>query len=82
MTNQTDSLGLAGKTERDRKLKQDVFIRVCRDSQFQIEWTRAAKLTALILECHPMDVWGAFSCMDVMEKIAGGTHPAARRGAA
>lgn len=64
----------------ERKLKQDVFIRVCKDSGFMLSSTDAAILAARVLGCHPLDI--AFSLdMDVMEKIAKGKHPVCKQGA-
>lgn len=58
----------------ERKLKQSVFIRVCKDSKFTLTSTDAAILASRVLGCHPLDI--AFSLdIDVMEKIAKGEHP-------
>lgn len=55
---------------------QQVYIRVCRDSGFKLDWIRATNLTASIVGKHPMDVWIAIGTIDVMEAIAQGEHPA------
>lgn len=62
----------------ERKLIQDVYIRVCRDSGFRESFTRAAKITATLLGIHPLQVWVAFGRLETMEEVAAGTHPAVR----
>lgn len=59
----------------DRKLRQDVYIRVCKDSGFQLDNIRATILSANILKCHPFEIYDAFSGFDVMQKISTGNHP-------
>lgn len=61
-----------------RKLIQDMYVRVCRDSGFQLSWEQATKLTAKVGGWHPLDVWMAMPSMDVMEEIAEGKHPASK----
>lgn len=61
-----------------RKTVQDVFIRVCRDSGFRLEATRAAHLAAKMLGISAFEVWTAMD-LDVMRRIASGEHPAARK---
>ena len=60
--------------DADRKLKQDLYIRVCKDSGFQLESTRAAIIAANALGCHPMEIWMAMD-FDLMNRIASGDHP-------
>lgn len=62
----------------DRKLKQDIYIRVCKDSGFQLEATRAAILAANVIGCHPLEIWMALD-MYYMEKIASGEHPVCKK---
>lgn len=62
----------------DRKLKQDVYIRVCKDSGFVLSSTDAAILTAKVLKCHPIEIWLALDFY-YMEKIASGEHPACQK---
>ncbi|MDB5707879.1 MAG: hypothetical protein JWN66_4995 [Sphingomonas bacterium] len=62
-----------------RQQIQQVYIRVCRDSGFQLDYLQAANLAAKVLGKHPLDVWIAMPCLDVMREIAVGEHPAARR---
>jgi len=57
-----------------RKLKQDVFIRVCKDSGFKLTWTNAAILAGNMLNCSPLEIWMTMD-MQTMEKIAAGEHP-------
>lgn len=65
--------------DNDRKLKQDLYIRACRDSGWQLDYVEAAKLAGKVLNCHPMNIWVAFGDMKAMEKIAAGEHPACHR---
>ena len=67
--------------DNDRKLKQDLYIRACRDSGWQLDYVEAAKLAGKVLNCHPMNIWVAFGDMKAMEKIAAGEHPICKRGA-
>lgn len=64
----------------DRKLVQDCFIRVCRDSGFTVEPLMAAELTASMVKSHPLLIWTCFPSFSVMEEIAAGTHPAVTAG--
>lgn len=61
-----------------RKLKQDVYIRICKDSGFKLEPTDAAILAAKVLECHPLEIWTALD-FDNMTRIANGTHPICKK---
>lgn len=55
---------------------QKLLIRVCRDSGWQMEWTKATILVGKVLDIHPMDVWcRAGIDIATMEKIAKGEHP-------
>lgn len=63
--------------ERRNEIQQ-VFIRVCRDSGFQLEPARAAHLAAAVLGIHAMTVWHTMD-LATMERIASGKHPAAKR---
>ena len=63
----------------ERKKIQDVFIRVCRDSGFQLEATRAANLASDALGIHPLQVLTAMGSMEAMERVATGEHPAVQR---
>lgn len=63
----------------DRKLVQQVFIRICRDSRFKIGVVRAASLTARTLGCHPLEIWLAMPDWNTMDLISVGMHPAARK---
>lgn len=64
----------------DRKLVQDCFIRVCRDSGFTVTPLMAADLAAKMAKTHPLLVWASFPSFDVMQEIAAGTHPAVSNG--
>ena len=65
----------------DRETKQQLFIRVCRDSGWRLDAIAAAKLTARVLGSHPMLIWAAMPSLDVMNEIAEGRHPACNRAA-
>jgi hypothetical protein len=62
----------------ERKAIQDLYIRVCRDSGWNMRCEEAAKLAAKVGGFHPMDVWTALPSLDTMRKIAAGEHPACR----
>ncbi len=64
----------------DRKLKQDVYIRVCKDSGFKLTSTNAAILAAKSIGCHPLEIWMALD-MDLMNRISSGEHPVCNQGA-
>ena len=63
---------------RDRRLIQQIFIRLCRDSDFRLEPDQAAILTGQTCGYHPLEVWMAMGSIDVMERVASGEHPAVR----
>jgi hypothetical protein len=58
----------------ERKLKQDIYIRVCKDSGFMLSSTDAAILAAKVIGCHPLEIWIALD-FDLMNRIASGEHP-------
>lgn len=66
----------------DRKTIQDIYIRVCRDSGFGLDYIAAAQLAAKVVGIHPLDIWIAMPSLSVMEEIATGAHPSVRRDAA
>lgn len=65
-------------TSLARRFRQQIFIRVCRDSGFRVDAINAAYLAAMIARCHPLHIWLAMPDMDTMERIAAGKHPAAQ----
>jgi len=65
-------------TGERRKFIQDLYIRVCRDSGFNMDYIRAAHFAGMVGGFHAMDVWIAMPSLEVMQQIAKGTHPAAR----
>lgn len=67
----------ASRTER--KTVTDLYIRVCRDSSFSLGVVRSAQVVGSILGLHPLQVWMAVGSLDAMERVANGSHPAARR---
>ena len=64
-----------------RDLVQKIYIRVCCDSGFTLETPRAAALAAGVLGLSPLQIWMAMPSLDVMDKIAAGTHPITRHDA-
>ena len=62
----------------DRALKQEMFIRVCKDSGFRMEPVKAAQFSAQVLECHPLEILFALG-WDNMVRIADGSHLAVMR---
>lgn len=60
----------------DQKLIRDLFIRIAKDGNFQIDAVQVAQLTAGILKIHPLEVGAAFPYIHVMNQVAAGTHPA------
>jgi hypothetical protein len=58
-----------------RKFIQDLYIRICRDSGWQMEFAQAAHLAGKVGGFHAIDVWSAMPSMTVMEQIARGEHP-------
>lgn len=65
------------KMDEGRKRIQEAFIRVCRDSGFGLESSRAANIAARVLGLHPLEVWIAIGDLSTMDRIASGEHPAA-----
>lgn len=65
----------------ERKLAQDLYIRVCRDSGWQLDYIEAAKLVARVLNTSPLLIWTKFSSLDLMRQIASGEHPTCHRDA-
>lgn len=61
--------------ELTRKLIQSVYIRVCGESGFQLDWVQAAQIASGVLKIHPLQLWNAFACIDQMQEIAFGNHP-------
>lgn len=59
----------------EREQRQQVFIRVCKDSQFKMEPVAAALLAAKMLDCHPLEIWLGLDWPTMVE-IATGRHPA------
>jgi hypothetical protein len=74
MTSDSEDMATA-----ERKKIQDTYIRVCRDSGFQLEATRAAVLTSEVMGVHALQVWNAMQSFDNMQRVASGEHPAAQR---
>jgi len=62
----------------DRSERTKVFIRICSDSGFRIDATQASQLTAILAQCHPLDIMGDIG-FDNMQRIASGTHPAVKK---
>tara|TARA_R110000772_G_scaffold99174_2_gene198828 strand:- start:667 stop:873 length:207 start_codon:yes stop_codon:yes gene_type:complete len=62
-----------------RKQIQDLFLRVCKDSEYTLEWDRASSLTAAILKIHPLQIWLAMPDIDTLIAIATGDHPITKK---
>lgn len=62
----------------DKLTIRQLYIRVCQDSEFQLDMYRAAAMVGRIVGIHPMQVWVAMPDLQVMEQIAAGTHLAAK----
>ena len=62
-----------------RKEIQDLYIRICRDSLFKMDYIRVAHFVADMLKISAIEVWMAFSNMSTMERIAAGTHPVCKK---
>lgn len=60
-----------------RKLCQEIFISVCRDSKFSMDAVKAAKFAAAVIGTHPLVIWAAMD-METMDRIAEGSHPVCR----
>jgi len=63
----------------DRKLIQDTFIRISQDGGFKMDAYDVAKFVAQLLNIHPLEVGFAFSSLKLMEQVACGEHPAAKK---
>lgn len=60
----------------DRTTAQKVYIRVCKDSGFQLSYDRAADLAAKILGTTALVLWVDMDIsLDIMKEIAAGIHP-------
>lgn len=64
--------------DEERKIRTNLYIRICKDSGYQIPFDQAAALAAKITG------WNTLSFMtdiglDNMKKIAAGEHPACNR---
>lgn len=65
-------------TQDELETIRKIYIRVCRDSRFQMEPENAARFAASVAGCAPMDVLAALG-HDAMTSIANGTHPCLAR---
>jgi hypothetical protein len=53
----------------------DLYVQICKDSKFKLEYHRAAHLAAGVLNIHALDVLAAIGDLKTMIKIAEGNHP-------
>ena len=67
------------ETDMNREQIQQLFIRVCRDSGFSLDWIDAASIAARAANISPLEIWIAFGTMQMMGQVARGEHPAAHR---
>jgi hypothetical protein len=75
MANETALAVHSRTTAEDREALQQAFIRICRDSGFQLDAERACALAAKVLGRSPLEIWMAMPSLDVMREVAAGTHP-------
>jgi hypothetical protein len=59
----------------EKKLKQDLYIRICRDSGYSMDAIKASCFVAGMLKCSPLEIWLSMPSFSVMEDIAKGVHP-------
>ena len=52
-----------------------MYIRVCQDSGFGLDAVDAAVVAGRAVGIHPLEIWIAFSSLDVMRDVACGEHP-------
>ena len=62
----------------DRKTIQDIYIRVCKDSEFEMEYIQVAIFVAGLLNITPFEVYAAFGDLRTMGEVASGIHPATK----
>lgn len=62
----------------ERKIIQECYIRICRDSGFKLSATAAAALAAAAVKISAFEVLVAVG-FDNMSDIAAGNHPAAKK---
>lgn len=63
----------------ERKFAQDVYLRVCRDSGFQLDMFAAANLAAGVMKISTMELWVRMDIpIAVMDQIAQGIHAICR----
>jgi hypothetical protein len=63
----------------ERKTITGLYIRICADSGYSLEFDRAAALAGNVLGIHPLEVYNAIGVLSTMQKIAVGDHPACPR---
>lgn len=61
--------------DEERKIRTNLYIRICKDSGYTIPYDQAAQLAAKIVGWHPLSFMGDIG-LDNMKKIATGRHPA------
>lgn len=59
----------------DRKTLCMIYIRVCRDSLWQMDYINAAHFAAKLIDVQPFDIYTAIGSFQDMENIAKGLHP-------
>ena len=60
------------------KLVQDLFVRISRDSGYNLSATRVAHFAGDMLGITALEVWGYMPSIAVMEKVASGEHAACK----
>lgn len=51
---------------------QKLYIRMCQDSLYRLNYIDAAILVGKMLKISPIEVWCAFGGLEVMERVAKG----------
>ncbi len=69
-------------TNEEREELRSLYIRVCKDSNFKMDYIKAAHFAAEVLSTQyltsALDFWIAFGSLELMEQIALGNHPAVK----
>lgn len=56
------------------RLHQKVFVRICKDSKYEMEYIEAVQFAAKVLDVHPLLLASSIG-FDNMERISKGKHP-------
>lgn len=64
--------------DEERKIRTNLYIRICKDSGYQLPYDQAAALAAEIVGTDPLTFMSDIG-LDNMKRIAVGEHPACGR---